>query len=423
MDARVPALWQRPPFSIIGLFALWCAMALSSLVVMEPAPADLLIMATMAGFFLLGLRLPRRTAPLVAALGLIVVCGLVAVINDGAFITKATMYVVLTAYLGLSAVFLASLVAAEPERSLRVIFSGYAFAAVAAALLAVIGVFDLLPGAFDRFTEFGRARAMFKDPNVFGPFLVLPTLHLAVRAFKAPAGRALWLGALALLLATGLLLSFSRGAWGALLLGATVTVVMVLATTPDGRVRTRVIVTSMVVIAVATLAAAAVLGHEGVSKMFADRFALAQSYDVSVGGRFASQHAAIDFALHEPLGVGGVAFARDFGLEPHNVYIKSFLIGGWLGGLVYALLVVSTLAVALNLILRHTGDRDIAIVLFATFLVTALQGLFIDSDHWRHFYVLLGCIWGLHAAHPARLRAGARARPQPLQTLAAGAPR
>jgi hypothetical protein len=51
------------------------------------------------------------------------------------------------------------------------------------------------------------------------------------------------------------------------------------------------------------------------------------------------------------------------------------------------------------------------IAAFATFFGTAMEGFVIDTDHWRHFFLLLGMIWGLSAAtrnaldvHAARRR-------------------
>jgi hypothetical protein len=32
------------------------------------------------------------------------------------------------------------------------------------------------------------------------------------------------------------------------------------------------------------------------------------------------------------------------------------------------------------------------------------EGFVIDSDHWRHFYLLLGMVWGLSAATFKRVR-------------------
>ena len=35
---------------------------------------------------------------------------------------------------------------------------------------------------------------------------------------------------------------------------------------------------------------------------------------------------------------------------------------------------------------------------FATFVGEVAEGFVIDTDHWRHFFLLLGMIWGLAAA-------------------------
>jgi hypothetical protein len=42
-----------------------------------------------------------------------------------------------------------------------------------------------------------------------------------------------------------------------------------------------------------------------------------------------------------------------------------------------------------------------AIAIWSTFFIQILQGIQIDTDHWRHWYILLGFTWGL-AAHAAR---------------------
>ena len=44
---------------------------------------------------------------------------------------------------------------------------------------------------------------------------------------------------------------------------------------------------------------------------------------------------------------------------------------------------------------------------YVVFLGHLLLGTVIDMDHWRHFYVLIGLIWGamaLEARHQNRLR-------------------
>ena len=38
------------------------------------------------------------------------------------------------------------------------------------------------------------------------------------------------------------------------------------------------------------------------------------------------------------------------------------------------------------------------IVGYAAFVGEAVEGLIVDTDHWRHFFLLLGLIWGLAVA-------------------------
>jgi hypothetical protein len=46
-------------------------------------------------------------------------------------------------------------------------------------------------------------------------------------------------------------------------------------------------------------------------------------------------------------------------------------------------------------------------VAYATFIGLFAESIIIDSNHWRHMYLLMGMIWGLMlAAPPVRHRAG-----------------
>jgi O-antigen ligase len=71
-----------------------------------------------------------------------------------------------------------------------------------------------------RFGEEVRLASLFGDPNVFGAFLVVAVPFAVLGAARLPDRRLRWLsGAIAFLLLLALWLSFSRGAWIALILG------------------------------------------------------------------------------------------------------------------------------------------------------------------------------------------------------------
>ena len=94
---------------------------------------------------------------------------------------------------------------------LVVLRAGYVLTAVLVSIAGIAGYFHAFPGAADLFAITGRAQGAFKDPNVFGPFLIWPALIVLERMLM----RRIRLGDLLItgVLLLGLLLSFSRGAW------------------------------------------------------------------------------------------------------------------------------------------------------------------------------------------------------------------
>ena len=82
-----------------------------------------------------------------------------------------------------------------------------------------LAYFGAIPGA-DLFTRYGRAAGGFQDPNVFGPFLVTPSLYLIYGLLTGKAMHAPWRIIGLLILSLGVFLSFSRAAWGLFLFSA-----------------------------------------------------------------------------------------------------------------------------------------------------------------------------------------------------------
>jgi hypothetical protein len=72
-----------------------------------------------------------------------------------------------------------------------------------------------------------------------------------------------------------------------------------------------------------------------------------------------------------------------------------FLNAGWIGGFLYFGLVMTTLVVAFRHALRRVPAQGITIVMLAAFAGLAAEGMIVDTDHWRHFYVVMGVLWGL----------------------------
>jgi O-antigen ligase len=102
--------------------------------------------------------------------------------------------------------------------------------------------------------------------------------------------------------------------------------------------------------------------------------------------------------LETPFGVGPLQFAKHFGQDPHNVYLNAFASYGWIGGFAYLSLVLATLYVGFRASLVRTAWQSYLLAGFAAFVGATLEGFVIDTDHWRHYYLLLGLIWGLAGA-------------------------
>ena len=91
-------------------------------------------------------------------------------------------------------------------------------------------------------------------------------------------------------------------------------------------------------------------------------------------GRFGNQINSIHMLLELPFGFGPLQFGKIFGLDPHNVYINAFGSYGWLGGITYMLMIISTIIVGFRGLLIRTPWQGQSIALFCTFFATALQG-------------------------------------------------
>jgi hypothetical protein len=169
-------------------------------------------------------------------------------------------------------------------------------------------------------------------------------------------------------------------------------------TAPSPKGRMRVFILTGLGLAILVTAVVVLLSVGSIDSMFQERAHLLNSYDVGDGGRFRLQELGLDALLLFPNGMGPFEFARIHGLQQHNVYLQAFIVYGWIGGMTYIVLMLSTLWVGFRSAMVRTPWQPYVITALATFVGEAVEGFVIDSDHWRHFFLLLGVIWGLFAA-------------------------
>jgi O-antigen ligase len=374
--------------------------ASSGVVFTEPAPVDALTVGLIVLLPAAGLVAFNPT--LVAYFSLWLVAGACAVLAASLSLDlKLTLtHVAVTLYLYVATVVFAAFVAKSPATHTQLIFKAWTWAAVAAAATALIGYFGLLPGAFDLFTKYGRASGTFKDPNVLGPFLIPPVLYLVHVALTSRGRRmVLPLGA-AGMLSLAVLATFSRGAWMNLTVALAVFAYLTLLT--SNKAVTRLKLTGLM-LAGAIFAAGLVtvaLSSDYMSDMLEARSSLTMSYDTGENGRFGGQEKAAELIATHPLGIGAQEFAtRHHPEEVHNVYLSMLLNAGWLGGGVYWILISLTLALGFRHALKATPTQPLFIIAYAGFVAVALEGAIVDTDHWRHFYLLMAIIWGIMSVH------------------------
>jgi len=403
----------RPGFKRLARIYLWIVIASGCVVYVEPAPYDALLLGAVILLPLAGLvTLPRTLAVYLILLCGIAAGGYVAATQAGIF-DVPVKHVTITLYLALTSVVLAGFVANNPVPHIRLILSAYVAAALVASIAALIGYFNIVPSLQDILTEFGRARGTFKDPNVLGAFLVPAVLYVLNDVLTARPVRALlWTPLLAaLVLAT--LLSFSRGAWINLLVGLVVYGFFAFSLSRSNRQRIKLLFCAVLAGVVAVGALIAVQTIPQVSERLSERASFEQSYDVGPEGRFGGQKKAAGLVAEHPLGIGALEFSRRYHPEDvHQVYLNMYLNTGWFGGTLYVLLVVATIVLGLTLAVRGRDREGYGAILVAAFLGMSVEGMVVDTDHWRHFYLIMATIWGMAAARRPAPEAHAKRKPR-----------
>ena len=379
----------------ILLVVLYVTVLASSVAFIEPSPHDVLMGVLAIACLVAGVRFERMLVLPFLLLLIWNVAGMMSLLNVVG-LEKTIQYTGTSVYLAVAALMFACIFAQNTMPRLAAMRTAYIFTAVLVSFAGVSGYFHLFPGAETMFVGSGRANGAFKDANVFGPFLIWPILVVLERMVARRIGFIDTVVAAILLL--GLLLSFSRGAWFHFAVSGVAMLALAFLTAPSARARMRVLGLSTLGIVALAAALIILLSFDSIGQMFYERAHLFQFYDVGEGGRFRLQELALSSVLNYPNGMGPFEFARVHGLQQHNVYLQSFLVYGWTGAMAYLLLLFTTLLVGFRTAIVRTPWQPYIITAFAAFVGEVAEGLVIDSDHWRHFYLLLGMIWGLAAA-------------------------
>jgi hypothetical protein len=397
VDVSPPSSVVALPVERLRLILLWLTGFSGAYVFMEPSPYEVVSLLTMLVFVVTGLALQSALMPLLLLLVLYNIGFSLAVIPLLGGETKPVIWVAVSWYMATTAVFFAAMLATNTQVRLTALTRGYMFAAIITSVIAILAYFHLIPGA-ELFLRYERTQGTFNDPNVFAAFLVFPCLLAWQRVLSGRFWGVLSGGVLFALLMVALLLSFSRGAWAQVAFGVVFLMFLGFITNPSVQGRTRIIVIAGLGAAMIAGFLAALLSVDQVSELFKERASLDQSYDTGHTGRFGRHVLGFLLAFEMPLGVGPLQFSKFFPEDPHNSYLNAFMSGGWISGLAYFTLVLVTVVTSFRYVFVATPWRSIYHVVFASYVAVAGESLIIDSDHWRHYFLLLGVLWGLTAA-------------------------
>lgn len=379
--------------------AIVVGLLLMGFVRFQPAPTDaafavIIVIAALTG----RLRLSRVPLLIRWIVGLMLIVNVLSMM-DAVNLGEGLQFLFVTGYLLVFAVWLTAYI--DSPAKTRVVLLTWLIVGVASAVLAVAALYLPIPGqSLIRSTVDGgeRASAFFKDPNVFGPFLVpiaviLLEQRIAPRLPRLLALRGVTSWLLLVALTVGVLFSYSRAAWANYVIAI---VVMLLASSIRKRGARRAM--RALVSLLATAAAAGVVLSATGSIGFLQHRAQIQAYDSQ---RFAAQNFGWELGWSHPVGVGPGQFKFHYPVEAHSTFIRVFSEQGFLGLLLWVAVLLVTLVLALrNVVVGRDTFGIGSAALLGCWCGLVVNSAVVDTLHWRHLWLVAALIWASTVRRP-----------------------
>jgi hypothetical protein len=376
---------------------MWLVGASGAIVFIEPSPYELVTLVAAVIFIATGLRLRLVFMPLLLLLFLVNIgytIGAVPFLDQ----PEVANWIATSWYMAITVIFFAMVISEDTAARLDMLRRGLIVGATIAATAGVAGYFNLVPGGHDLLTLYERARGTFKDPNVLGAFLILPALFVLQSVVSDRLGKSFRSAVAFAIMALAILLAFSRAAWGGLVITSAFMLALMILTSRSHAQRSRMIVTAVIAVILVAMLVAVLLSFDSVGEMFRQRASFDQSYDEGRFGRFGRHILGAQMALDLPFGIGPLQFHNYFPEDTHNSYLNAFMSGGWIAGICYPALVFVTAIMGFRHVFIRVPWQRAYLAIFSAFLGTVGESFIIDTDHWRHFWMMLGAMWGMFAA-------------------------
>lgn len=367
-------------------YFLFFTLAVSSFVVIEPSPYDLLIILLLGiGFAFSNYSFSKEMVIPIIILSIFLISNLLSL-----FFVKATgpsiFFTAITFYLALTWIGIVGLSERITQSRMQFILHGYLLAACLSAIIGILAYFNLIPFS-DLFLMYGRAKALFKDPNVFGPFLVMPALFaLSMTERKdMPLKKKIFYYLTFLVLVAAVIISFSRAAWANLFISLFIYLFLFKVNLFKKRIHT-VLFIGIIGIPVVLF----IIQTPLIEELLVSRLSY-QNYD---NERFGTQLAAFESGISNPLGMGSGQSEIFFQYSPHSLYARVFTENGVIGILSFILfIIISTYKSFSSYWNSKREDGVFYIVIFASLIGLSFNSFFVDTLHWRHFWLLLALAW------------------------------
>ena len=367
---------MRPSFTTL----VFLVMAASGIVFIEPAPMDFgIILALALGIIMRKIKSPKKPILVFAIIFIFVMANVISLFVANNF-PVALRYFAITIYLLLSWFFYIGFVDKYKEKAVNVLFLGYTFAAVSSAILGLLAYFSIIPDN-ETLVKFGRMSGYFKDPNVFGPFMI-PVALYALSKIEKGNSKLKWYAVFGLT-SVAVLLSYSRAAWGSY----TVALLIYFGIKFLRKPNFKMLIKAIFLVGIITSGLLYLVSIPQISASLEQRFAI-HAYDTD---RFAKQDQALNEILDYPFGIGPGQTELTLDYATHNGYLRIWLENGLLGFLSYILLIIYSLFLSIRKSIS-TGN-NIYIIATASIVATLVNSFVIDIVHWRHFWFLLAIPW------------------------------
>lgn len=250
----------------------------------------------------------------------------------------------------------------------------------------------------------GRPAGFFKDPNVAGAFITTGALYAMSRILFGKKEEILKFTLLFLFLFLSIVLTFSRGSLLNLISGILFLGFISIITKRSKRF--------FVVLSVAFLIA--IVSVPVILEVFRQsfRFRGAQWYDIY--GRAMAWRAGIELFKSYPLGIGpgqfenySLDYQKSMGgwmlrLTPsaHNFYLRVLTENGSIGFLTIILALIFVILTSLKFLFKANKDEKFFVFADLVWILSSILGILvqsfvIDTLHWRHFWILIGFLFGI----------------------------